>query len=251
MNSKKLYRLYSEEGLAVRRRRGRKRATGTRAPMALPDGPNQRWSLDFVSDALDWGRRFRILAVVDDFTREGAGPGGRHLDRRPAPGARTRHPRRPPRQTRRHRQRQRHRDDQPGHPGMDQPHRRRLALHRPRQAAAERLRRELQRPPAGRVPQRGGLRQPRRGPHRHRALAARLQSRPPTFGAWRAKSRRDPLGPPRIKEGVSPTTQIRHRHREFAPRSSGSGAGIGAGASRSLRQSASLAARWPLARKPK
>jgi len=70
MNQKKLYRLYSEEGLAVRRRRGRKRATGTRAPMALPDGPNQRWSLDFVSDALDWGRRFRILAIVDDFTRE-------------------------------------------------------------------------------------------------------------------------------------------------------------------------------------
>jgi putative transposase len=70
MNRKKLYRLYSEEGLAVRRRRGRKRTTGTRAPIALPDGPNQRWSLDFVSDALDWGRRFRILAIVDDFTRE-------------------------------------------------------------------------------------------------------------------------------------------------------------------------------------
>ena len=38
--------------------------------MTLPDGPNQRWSLDFVSDALSWGRKFRILAVVDDFTRE-------------------------------------------------------------------------------------------------------------------------------------------------------------------------------------
>jgi putative transposase len=70
MNKKKLFRLYKEEGLAVRRRRGRKRATGTRAPMALPDGPNQRWSLDFVADALSWGRRFRILAIVDDFTRE-------------------------------------------------------------------------------------------------------------------------------------------------------------------------------------
>lgn len=70
MNKKKLYRLYREEGLTVRRRRGRKRATGTRAPMALPDGPNQRWSLDFVSDALSWGRRFRILCIVDDFTRE-------------------------------------------------------------------------------------------------------------------------------------------------------------------------------------
>jgi putative transposase len=54
----------------VRRRRGRKRATGTRAPMALPQGPNQRWSLDFVSDALSWGRKFRVLAVIDDFTRE-------------------------------------------------------------------------------------------------------------------------------------------------------------------------------------
>jgi len=70
MNKKKLWRLYREEGLAVRRRRGRKRATGTRAPMALPDGPNRRWSLDFVSDTLSWGRRFRILCIVDDFTRE-------------------------------------------------------------------------------------------------------------------------------------------------------------------------------------
>lgn len=70
MNHKKLLRLYREEGLAVRRRRGRKRATGTRAPMAVPQGPNQRWSLDFVADALSWGRRFRVLAVVDDFTRE-------------------------------------------------------------------------------------------------------------------------------------------------------------------------------------
>jgi putative transposase len=70
MNKKKLFRLYSDEGLSVRRRRGRKRATGTRAPMTIPQGPNQRWSLDFVSDVLSWGRRFRVLAVVDDFTRE-------------------------------------------------------------------------------------------------------------------------------------------------------------------------------------
>jgi len=54
----------------VRRRGGRKRALGMRAPIVLPDGVNQRWSLDFVSDALADGRRFRILAVVDDFTRE-------------------------------------------------------------------------------------------------------------------------------------------------------------------------------------
>jgi hypothetical protein len=49
---KKLYGLYREERLIVRKRGGRKRALGTRAPMALPQGLNQRWSLDFVSDAL-------------------------------------------------------------------------------------------------------------------------------------------------------------------------------------------------------
>jgi putative transposase len=70
MNHKKLRRLYREERLQVRRRGGRKRALGTRAPMAIPQGPNQRWSLDFLSDAFVDGRRFRILAVVDDFTRE-------------------------------------------------------------------------------------------------------------------------------------------------------------------------------------
>jgi putative transposase len=69
-NHKKLLRIYREEGLRVRRRNGRKRALGTRAPMLLPAGRNQRWSLDFVSDSLTDGRRFRILCVVDDFSRE-------------------------------------------------------------------------------------------------------------------------------------------------------------------------------------
>jgi putative transposase len=70
LNHKKLFRVYREEQLTVRRRGGRKRALGTRAPMALPQGPDQRWSLDFVSDVLADGRRFRVLVVVDDFTRE-------------------------------------------------------------------------------------------------------------------------------------------------------------------------------------
>ena len=70
MNHKKLRRLYREEGLSVRRRRGRKRATGSRAPMVLPERPGQRWSLDFLSDVFGPGRRFRILAVIDDFSRE-------------------------------------------------------------------------------------------------------------------------------------------------------------------------------------
>lgn len=69
-NHKKIFRIYREEGLAVRRRRGRKRAVGTRRPILLPAGANHRWSLDFVSDALSDGRRFRTLCVVDDFTRE-------------------------------------------------------------------------------------------------------------------------------------------------------------------------------------
>ena len=70
LNHKKLRRLYAEERLQVRRRGGRKRALGTRAPMAVPDGPNQRWSLDFVHDAMADGRRLRILTVVDDYSRE-------------------------------------------------------------------------------------------------------------------------------------------------------------------------------------
>lgn len=70
LNHKRLFRLYRQEKLGVRKRGGRKRALGTRSPMALPEAQNQRWSLDFVSDALNNGRRFRVLAVVDDFTRE-------------------------------------------------------------------------------------------------------------------------------------------------------------------------------------
>ncbi len=70
LNHMKLCRLYADERLQVRRRAGRTRALGARAPLALPQGPNQRWSLSFLHDQLSDGRRFRILAVVDDFTRE-------------------------------------------------------------------------------------------------------------------------------------------------------------------------------------
>ena len=83
MNEKKLYRIYREEGLSVRRRRGRKRARGSRTPMPVPLRPNQRWSLDprhchsdrwrangSMSDTFGACRRFRILAVNDDCCRE-------------------------------------------------------------------------------------------------------------------------------------------------------------------------------------
>lgn len=66
----RVYRVYREAGLAVRKRKGRKRAIGTRAPMLVEAQPNARWSLDFVSDQLRCGKRFRILNVMDDVTRE-------------------------------------------------------------------------------------------------------------------------------------------------------------------------------------
>ena len=70
VNRKRVQRLYVEDGLHVRRRRGRRRALGVRAPMAVPDRANARWSADFVQDQMTDGRRFRVFAVVDDCTRE-------------------------------------------------------------------------------------------------------------------------------------------------------------------------------------
>nr|WP_309700425.1 MULTISPECIES: IS3 family transposase [unclassified Sphingomonas] len=70
INRKKTQRLYREEGLTVRRRKGRRRAVGARAPSPVLALPNQRWSLDFVHDQLVTGRRFRVLNIVDDVTRE-------------------------------------------------------------------------------------------------------------------------------------------------------------------------------------
>ena len=70
MNHKKLYRLYTEEKLGVRRRRGRKRARGSRTPIPVALRPGERWSLDFLSDTFGASRKFRILAVNDDCCRE-------------------------------------------------------------------------------------------------------------------------------------------------------------------------------------
>lgn len=55
LNHKRLYRLYREEKLMVRRRGGRKRALGTRAPLLPATHINQRWSLDFIGDTLSDG----------------------------------------------------------------------------------------------------------------------------------------------------------------------------------------------------
>jgi transposase InsO family protein len=66
----RIYRLYREEGLTVRKRKARRRAIGTRTPILVEAKVNARWSLDFVHDQLAQGRRFRILNIVDDVTRE-------------------------------------------------------------------------------------------------------------------------------------------------------------------------------------
>ncbi len=66
----RVYRLYREEGLSVRKRQARRRAVGTRAPILVEAKANARWSLDFVHDQFANGRRFRILNIVDDVTRE-------------------------------------------------------------------------------------------------------------------------------------------------------------------------------------
>ena len=66
----RIYRIYREEGLAVRKRRARRKAIGTRAPILVETKVNARWSLDFVHDQLASGQRFRILNIMDDVTRE-------------------------------------------------------------------------------------------------------------------------------------------------------------------------------------
>jgi len=140
----------------VRRRRGRKRALGTRAPLQSARRPNQVWVLDFVADVLESGRRFRVFNVEDQFTRTGLATEAdtslpsarivRVLDRLLAE------------------------HDKPllivsdngteltsNAAQVDRDQRHRMALHRARQAAAERLHGKLQWQAARRMPQRTGV----------------------------------------------------------------------------------------------
>lgn len=180
INHKKLFRLYREERLTVRRRGGRKRALGTRAPMAIPQGPNQRWSTDFVQDVLTDGRRFRIWGLVDDFSREclalvvETSISGRRVARAL--------------------DRVIERRGQPcmivSDNGTEFTSNAMLTwasdqgiewrLHRAGQANAERLRRELQRQAPQRMPQRTPLPRSLGRAADPRSLAGRLQSRPPS-----------------------------------------------------------------------
>src|SRR5215213_9984566 len=70
VNHKRVYRLYVEEGLKLRKRRRRGRARVERAPLSAPTGAGERYSMDFMRDTLADGRVFRTLNIVDDYTRE-------------------------------------------------------------------------------------------------------------------------------------------------------------------------------------
>jgi putative transposase len=70
INHKKTERIYREEGLSLRKRKRKKVAAQERVVIPDPVGPNERWSVDFVTDSIVTGRRFRALVIVDDYSRE-------------------------------------------------------------------------------------------------------------------------------------------------------------------------------------
>lgn len=69
-NHKRIYRIYKEEGLQVRKRPRKRARTQRSFELQASEGPNQRWSLDFMHDSTSSGRKLRILNIVDDYTRE-------------------------------------------------------------------------------------------------------------------------------------------------------------------------------------
>jgi putative transposase len=70
VNHKRVYRLYTEQKLAVKRRKKAKRPISERAELRVPKTPNEVWSMDFVMDSLANGRRLKCLTIVDDLTHE-------------------------------------------------------------------------------------------------------------------------------------------------------------------------------------
>lgn len=86
-NVKRVHRLYQLEKLQVQRRKRRRGVAVERRPLQVPTAPNQVWSMDFVSDSLEYGRRIKCLTIVDDFTKESVdivvdhGIGGAYITR--------------------------------------------------------------------------------------------------------------------------------------------------------------------------
>jgi hypothetical protein len=148
----RIYRLYREEGLS--KRKARRRAVGTRTPILVEAKVNARWSLDFVHDQFAQGRRFRILNIVDDVTREclAAIPDTSISGKTGCTRAYGSH--RCAWQASDDRFGQRHRVHLERHPRLGKGSSGGMALHRIRQADAERLYRIFQRPDARRTSQR-------------------------------------------------------------------------------------------------
>src|ERR1017187_519866 len=73
VNHKRVYRLYQEEGLAMRRKKRKRFRAEARVPLALPTRENQMWTMDFTRDTLASGRKFRTLNLMDGHTREALG----------------------------------------------------------------------------------------------------------------------------------------------------------------------------------
>ena len=70
VNHKRTERIYRQEGLSLRLKKRKRRPAGARIKLPVPQGPNERWSMDFVQDALQDGSKFRALTIVDDFSRQ-------------------------------------------------------------------------------------------------------------------------------------------------------------------------------------
>lgn len=175
INHMRTHRLYREAGLQVLRRRRKRLVQDESTPFDRARGPNQNWSMDFVADALANSRRVRCLAVFDDFTRECvaavvdtsitglrvAHELDRAIEDRGAPTSISV-------------------DNGPELAGrvLDEwAYRKgvRLRFIRPRQTGRERLCRKLQRPLAGRIPQRALVREPERGARTDRGVAQGIQ----------------------------------------------------------------------------
>ncbi len=70
INHKRTERIYREEGLALRKKRKRKGAAMVRVTLPVPERPNEKWSMDFITDSIVTGRRFRALTIIDEYSRE-------------------------------------------------------------------------------------------------------------------------------------------------------------------------------------